>query len=608
MTPPPEALFLPTPSGGQRFCLWHRPHPAPATPVRGRVLHLHPWAEEMNACRRMSALQARALADAGLAVLQFDLPGCGDSSGSFGQTSWEAWLDDAQDALRWLTQQAEGPTWLWGVRSGALLATGLLDRLPETERGQTHLLLWQPCLDGAAALRQFLRLETAGRWLQNTARAARSAASPTTAPATHPAYPAMVAGYPLAPALLDGLRQARLQPPTTWPRPAGGLPLPPAHCLWLDVTAANPTAPEAWQQAGWQVQAETVAGPAFWQTVQGETAPALIEATLRLLTSTSVQTQQPAAGGASAAADTPRPRPAGPSVRPTQTVGAGPGLSTCVLPLPEGLVGLLTEPTATEATSDVGVLVVAGGDQTRVGAHRQFVQLAQRMAAAGHPCLRFDAPGKGDSAGPPLPFEVLGPWLTRVIDHWQQTRPGLRQVVLWGLCDGASAALLHAAQGNDPRVAGLCLLNPWVRSPASLAQARVSHYYPQRLREADFWRRLLTGHIGWQALQGVWRHWRAARQPHPNGANEADGVDLPTALAHGWHGFTGPVLLLLSELDLTAQEFVQLARNHPAWQGALARPQLSRVDLPGADHTCATPGAQPLLEEATCLWLATHWR
>ena len=61
--------------------------------------------------------------------------------------------------------------------------------------------------------------------------------------------------------------------------------------VWLDVSPleAPPTSPAtektltAWRSAGWQVQAHTVAGPAFWQTVGTDNAPALIQATLAAL-------------------------------------------------------------------------------------------------------------------------------------------------------------------------------------------------------------------------------------------------------------------------------------------------------------------------------------
>ena len=78
-----ESFFLPIDEGrnGQRFCLFHRAH---GDVTKGSILYIHPFAEEMNKSRRMAALQARALAKAGYAVLQLDLLGCGDSSGDFG--------------------------------------------------------------------------------------------------------------------------------------------------------------------------------------------------------------------------------------------------------------------------------------------------------------------------------------------------------------------------------------------------------------------------------------------------------------------------------------------------------------------------------------------
>ncbi len=73
--------------------------------MRGAVVYVHPFAEEMNKSRRMAALQSRALAAAGFAVLQIDLLGCGDSSGDFGDASWDEWIDDVLLAVRWLRGQ-----------------------------------------------------------------------------------------------------------------------------------------------------------------------------------------------------------------------------------------------------------------------------------------------------------------------------------------------------------------------------------------------------------------------------------------------------------------------------------------------------------------------
>ncbi|PZO19649.1 MAG: hydrolase 2, exosortase A system-associated, partial [Burkholderiales bacterium] len=153
----PQAFFLPTPTG-QRFCLFH---PAQGLRRQGSVLYLHPFAEELNTTRRVVAQQARALAQAGFAVLQIDLKGCGDSEGEFADTTWDAWLEDAQLAHHWLAEHAPGPRWLWGMRGGTLLATALAARLSHP----THLLLWQPVINGQQMLQQFLRLHAAGQWL-----------------------------------------------------------------------------------------------------------------------------------------------------------------------------------------------------------------------------------------------------------------------------------------------------------------------------------------------------------------------------------------------------------------------------------------------------------
>ena len=101
----PQAFFLAT-GTGQRFCLFHPPQGA--TPL-GRVLYLHPFAEELNSTRRVVAGQARVLAQAGYGVLQIDLLGCGDSAGDFADATWAAWLDDAQAAHRWLAGHGHGP-------------------------------------------------------------------------------------------------------------------------------------------------------------------------------------------------------------------------------------------------------------------------------------------------------------------------------------------------------------------------------------------------------------------------------------------------------------------------------------------------------------------
>ncbi|MDP1684486.1 hydrolase 2, exosortase A system-associated [Hydrogenophaga sp.] len=268
----PRAFFLPTPTG-QRFCLFH---PAQGPRLQGSVLYLHPFAEELNTTRRVVARQARALAQAGFAVLQIDLLGCGDSEGEFADATWEAWLEDAHRAYDWLAEHAPGPVWLWGMRSGALLATALAARLPRP----AHLLLWQPVINGQQMLQQFLRLHAAGQWLTDGNKDLGKDTTPAQALASGASVD--IAGYTLSPALAQGLSAARMLAP---------VPAMPAHLIWIDTTTQpeptlNPAASthlDTWRKAGWSVNDQAINSPAFWQTIGTDEAPALLAATLQAL-------------------------------------------------------------------------------------------------------------------------------------------------------------------------------------------------------------------------------------------------------------------------------------------------------------------------------------
>lgn len=279
MTAPFQPRFLTvddTPLG-RRLAIHHPP--AGGTP-KALVLYVHPFAEEMNKARRMAAMQSRALAADGLAVLQIDLLGCGDSAGEFGDATWSHWVNDVEAAARWLQQQyppergsPAPPLWLWGLRAGSLLATQAAALLAEAGT-HSHLLFWQPTPAGKLLLQQFLRLKAAGELLAGQAKAAMDQLRAELAAGRA----VEVAGYLLHPELCQGLEQATLQPPVL---------LPAGQLVWLEVSPveqpnlapASAGTLAAWRTAGWDVQAEALRGPAFWQTTEIEDAPTLIEAT-----------------------------------------------------------------------------------------------------------------------------------------------------------------------------------------------------------------------------------------------------------------------------------------------------------------------------------------
>lgn len=264
-----DPFFLESnPNTGQKplFCIYLVP--AGSTPCAG-ILYLHPFAEEMHKSRRMAALQARAFAQAGYAVLQVDLTGCGDSGGDFGDASWEAWRNDAKRAHAWLAAQVSGPLTLWGLRLGASLAVAVAPELSRVSR----LLLWQPVLNGEQFLTQFLRIKLASEMLsEGQAKTGTKDLLATLASGAS----IEVGGYLLGSAMAQQLAQLKL---------AEQIP----NCVveWIEVgakagshiTPASQRVVDAWRTAGTNIHARTILGEPFWATQEISECLALLEAT-----------------------------------------------------------------------------------------------------------------------------------------------------------------------------------------------------------------------------------------------------------------------------------------------------------------------------------------
>jgi uncharacterized protein len=266
----------------------------------------------------------------------------------------------------------------------------------------------------------------------------------------------------------------------------------------------------------------------------------------------------------------------------------------------ERLVGIVSRPVQ---PADLGVVIIVGGPQYRAGSHRQFVMLARSLCEAGFPVFRFDCRGMGDSEGSQRDFEHIDDDVRAAVDALQRAVPGVERVALWGLCDGASAALLYMHEQRDERVAGLCLVNPWLRSDASLSKTHVKHYYPQRLMQRAFWVKLASGKVGPGATVGLWRNVRTAL----SGRSRAAGTsrEYQQRMARSWAAFRGSVLVLLSESDYTAREFLEYAATDTDWRRAMRRKVAEQVVLPKADHTCTAPESRLAVEGATLSWLTS---
>ncbi len=257
----------------------------------------------------------------------------------------------------------------------------------------------------------------------------------------------------------------------------------------------------------------------------------------------------------------------------------------------------------TDKPATKGLLIIVGGPQYRVGSHRQFVLLARDLAAQGIPVMRFDLRGMGDSEGNPTPLIDYNQEIAAATNSFQEHSPGLEKIILWGLCDGASAIALNAHK--EPRCCGAIMLNPWVRSEQSWGKTRLKSYYLKRLFDPSLWQKVVKGKFSvgtsfldfFSTAQSATRNKEATDHSQSTGAGikiqteEASGAPEPDHLAERMAGclekFQHPLLIILSGNDLIADEFRGLLKTQPNWRNLINCKRVSQHSLPAADHTFA---------------------
>ena len=534
----------------------------------------------------MVTLQAQALAAMGMGTLLLDLHGTGDSAGDFDQATWEGWRGDLACGLAWLRQHGRGCRTLFGIRLGALMAAQMAADDPSIDR----LLLWLPVVAGKTFWTQFLRIRIAAELglangIKSTETLRQMSAGGLAVEAS---------GY------LVGSTLAQRLDTLTMP---DSQRLSGKQVAWFEVAPnadaqmprANAKLAEDWRDKGVEVAVAQVLGPQFWLAHEREVALSLIEsssAAVRHWLAAPTMALDTAPQAPVALVD----RAAAPEYPVTFRCGE------------DELAGIVHRG-ADGARLGV-VIVVAGGPQYRVGAHRQFVSLARLFASRGFPVMRFDLRGMGDSSGLHVGYDQSGPDIRSAIDEFLRLEPGVREVALFGECNSASGILFYAAL--DERVRQIALANPWVRTPEVQAEAILKHYYLDRLKSREFWQHVRSGRFDalgslrslLQMVVTFVRGRKSLREgARADGQADFDHLPLPSKTAQGLRRFRGRVLFLMSGRDLIAREFDQVTQSSKDWQGLLDDPRVSRKDIADADHTFSKPEAKAEAQGALLDWL-----
>jgi exosortase A-associated hydrolase 1 len=231
------------------------------------------------------------------------------------------------------------------------------------------------------------------------------------------------------------------------------------------------------------------------------------------------------------------------------------------------------------ASGATGLIIVSGGNETRAGAFSSQARLAAALAGAGHPVMRFDRRGVGDSEGVNLGFRRSAEDIAAALAAFRERCPAMRRVVAFGNCDAASALMLSGGAHFD----GLVLSNPWTyddeRADAPPPPAAIRARYAAKLKNPREWLRLVSGKVNLAKLA------RSLLKASAGG-NAPSG--LAEAMKAGLAQFGGPARLLVAERDRTGQAFLA------AWNER--DPNLHRC--PGADHAYS--------DEASRQWLTAQ--
>jgi len=491
-----------------------------ATGARGVVIAGAHGFEDLCS-RRFLTLMARRIADAGMPVLQFDYPGCGDAANDHTQAdsvaAWIASIASAIDRLKAETGVAD--VLVIGFRLGALLAPAAIAGRSDV----AGLALLAPPLSGKAYVREMVGLS---RMVD--------AMLPLAADAGEPFDGIEAAGFRISAETVADLRALEWRDHLTVS--------PHLNLLLMSTGASHSDLADRIAAAGGIVQAETFGG--FSRLMSNPTANDIPQSTVEAVVDWAAKNS-----GASTAMHEPAiAAPTTPeSTTPESTMLEGDGFRERPLvidPAPE-ICGVLCLPTDAPATAEA-VLILNAGAIPHVGWARGAVDMARTLARQGIASMRVDLPGLGQSEAAPekrlfLYDEKGRDDVIRIVD-WLE-RYGFEQVCAAGICAGAYQAF-HAAR-HDVRITHLAMINPLCFS----------------------WNSSYALDMG---LSKIRDNASGSRAPQEGQADETDGEDTPRPTPNSVVSKLGRRALRLS-LELSKS-----ALSHAWWKHALPNRSVER--------------------------------
>lgn len=158
------------------------------------------------------------------------------------------------------------------------------------------------------------------------------------------------------------------------------------------------------------------------------------------------------------------------------------------------LMGIWTEQSPKDPQTkscERAVILITAGMLHSTGPYRLYRELAERLAQKSIGTMRFDLSGIGESFG----VGVAGESTERAVDEiqqamdWIESKHGIHNFVLMGLCSGADDAF-RAAQA-DRRVCGLVSMDGLGYRTPRYYLHRLTKHYAKRLVRFDKWLTLI---------------------------------------------------------------------------------------------------------------------